>query len=473
MLKAPYFLRIWIIQELAVAPTYDLLWGDCLIPKVNFEAFLLTVTCLGMTYSDPDCLQMTLIEPSKGVCPFIEWLFPMNFTGQAWKGKNLLILVSETKNCRATNPVDKIFAVIGLAGEKPYGITPDYNKTKSEVFTEFALKVILETRNLKILNYCDVEDPAVKDRLPLWALRWHHETTGHYFDMTGYNFKSSNDIETSFHTSTETKVLQLKGLHIDKVKKTHSPLTSLIHANFMAMSTIIMDHASLLKGQYGQDIIRPIVLTMLNGRVESTGRHSLLDPPEHSCLQSFTGLAIRSFLSSSHYDDDSYNSSRRATIQLIKMAIDSSPMSTELESAWKEPETWEFLKDKLNKLYPDDTETALSYLGVIRRAPYDALKGLENFLVLVAHCWLRNFFITEKGYIGTGPPSLKPGDSVCIAFGGDTPYIVRSRSSTSDEDLFLGNAYVHGIMDGEVITTWEGQRYSQDPKFHEKLFKLV
>jgi hypothetical protein len=203
----------------------------------------------------------------------------MWFSGQSWKGKDLLELVSKTKACHATDPADKNFALIGLAGEKTYDIMPDYTKTKSEVFTEFALKAISETRNLKILNYCDVEDPAAQDRLPLWAPRWHHKVTGHYFDMAGGGFKSSNGMEISLHVSTNTKVLQSKGLHIDKFKEGHSRPTMQVNIDFMAMSRMIMDHESLLKDQYGPEIIRPIALTMLNGRVEATHLPSRLGLP--------------------------------------------------------------------------------------------------------------------------------------------------------------------------------------------------
>ncbi|KAG5823043.1 hypothetical protein H9Q74_006862 [Fusarium xylarioides] len=105
MLKAPYFSRVWIIQELAVAPTYDLLWGDHLISKADFEAFQLSVVCLGMFYPDPDCLRKTSKSSSKGVYPnveYVEWAVPMGSSGQAWKDKNLLELVSEAKDCHAT-----------------------------------------------------------------------------------------------------------------------------------------------------------------------------------------------------------------------------------------------------------------------------------------------------------------------------------------------------------------------------------
>ncbi|KAG9495669.1 hypothetical protein J7337_012223 [Fusarium musae] len=326
MLHAPYFSRIWIIQELAVAPTYNLLWGDCFIPKVDFEAFQISVARLGMIYPDPGCLYVRMGGPSAGICPTIEWTVPMWFLGQYWKGEDLLELVSKTKASQATDPADKIFALIGLAGEKTFGIIPDYTKTKSEVFTEFALKAISETRNLKILNYCEVEDPTVQDRLPLWAPRWHHEVTGHYFDMTGGDFKSSNDMEISLHASTNAKVLQLKGLHIDKVKDTHSRPTMQVNIDFMAMSRMIMDHESLLKVQYGPYIIRPIALTMLNGRVEANHLQSRLGLPEHdSYLQLFTEHALQSLVSSFYYKNDGYDRDRRATIQLIKLAMDYRP----------------------------------------------------------------------------------------------------------------------------------------------------
>lgn len=46
MLNTPYFSRVWIMQELALAPTYDLLWGDAIIPKVTFESFKWAATFL-------------------------------------------------------------------------------------------------------------------------------------------------------------------------------------------------------------------------------------------------------------------------------------------------------------------------------------------------------------------------------------------------------------------------------------------
>ena len=60
----------------------------------------------------------------------------------------------------------------------------------------------------------------------------------------------------------------------------------------------------------------------------------------------------------------------------------------------------------------------------------------------------RRFLSTGKGYIGLGPHDSKVGDVVCVLLGGETPFILRKNESFYQ---FVGEAYVHGIMNGEVI----------------------
>ncbi|KAF4338665.1 heterokaryon incompatibility [Fusarium beomiforme] len=68
------------------------------------------------------------------------------------------------------------------------------------------------------------------------------------------------------------------------------------------------------------------------------------------------------------------------------------------------------------------------------------------------------FFITACGYIGIGPPNLQIGDEIWVLSGGDVPFVLRRHigRNTSiafeiDHRSFIGDAYVHGIMQGEVI----------------------
>lgn len=69
------------------------------------------------------------------------------------------------------------------------------------------------------------------------------------------------------------------------------------------------------------------------------------------------------------------------------------------------------------------------------------------------------FFITEEGYIGIGPPDMRESDEVWVLAGGRMPFVLRHEhertleEGTADrscERVLVGDAYVHGLMDGEA-----------------------
>jgi len=62
----------------------------------------------------------------------------------------------------------------------------------------------------------------------------------------------------------------------------------------------------------------------------------------------------------------------------------------------------------------------------------------------------RSLFETSRGYFGLGPADLHTGDDVCVLFGCNVPHILRVRKGTP-EHLLVGETYVHGIMNGEVV----------------------
>jgi hypothetical protein len=53
---------------------------------------------------------------------------------------------------------------------------------------------------------------------------------------------------------------------------------------------------------------------------------------------------------------------------------------------------------------------------------------------------------------------MNVGDRICVLFGGKTPFILRPQNRLPKESCkieevfgFVGDAYVHGLMDGEAI----------------------
>jgi hypothetical protein len=64
----------------------------------------------------------------------------------------------------------------------------------------------------------------------------------------------------------------------------------------------------------------------------------------------------------------------------------------------------------------------------------------------------RSLIVSEKGYIGLGPAKVQNGDLMCILYGCSVPIILRQED---DHFLFVGEAYVHGAMYGEIMHSLE------------------
>jgi hypothetical protein len=77
----------------------------------------------------------------------------------------------------------------------------------------------------------------------------------------------------------------------------------------------------------------------------------------------------------------------------------------------------------------------------------------------------RRFMTTDKGYLGWAPDNIyggpdeqtKKGDLIAIVFGCSTPLAIRPYGEFYQ---ILGEAYVQGLMDGEVITALEAGQYT-------------
>jgi hypothetical protein len=82
--------------------------------------------------------------------------------------------------------------------------------------------------------------------------------------------------------------------------------------------------------------------------------------------------------------------------------------------------------------------------AVLAQVSKEAVKSL------IIYCTGRYFFVTKRGKIGIGPRNMELGDSVCSLFGCSVPFIIRPATEIGRYRL-LGDAYVHGIMDGELF----------------------
>lgn len=78
----------------------------------------------------------------------------------------------------------------------------------------------------------------------------------------------------------------------------------------------------------------------------------------------------------------------------------------------------------------------------------------EIFLTMVE----RTMFITKNGLLGFGPRNVEVGDQVSVFRGGKMPMVLRRCDGKDDSRrryIYLGSSYVDGIMDGELAADVE------------------
>jgi hypothetical protein len=100
--------------------------------------------------------------------------------------------------------------------------------------------------------------------------------------------------------------------------------------------------------------------------------------------------------------------------------------------------------------------------------PDEVAENLERLLKSISYqtisfSYKRKFFITRGGYMGIGPFGMEREDMVYLVEGATVPLILRGdervfigdglqfpfQAQSKDQFQFIGDAYVHGIMDGE------------------------
>ena len=105
-------------------------------------------------------------------------------------------------------------------------------------------------------------------------------------------------------------------------------------------------------------------------------------------------------------------------------------------------------------------EQTLSTTSTSAKEPSYHTAYPEHYLRAVQNAsTYRRFFITQRGYMGIGPKDIKPGDTIALFKGGPLPFVIRktvSRVQHAEEIeqmkfSLVGEAYVHGISDGEVL----------------------
>ena len=314
----------------------------------------------------------------------------------------LLSNLVECRGSKATNLRDKVFAVMGI---KPTILKADYSALVCDVYTE-AAKTVNSQELISLL--CCVDHPDRISDLPSWVPDWstpRHTATLGYQGRSHGVYTASGEPRALPEVSIDGKALAMPGILFDNITAagqivSNPALADLRHPSSRASQFVIESIDVALKHcqpfPSSSSIFSAFCRTLVAGK-DHTG---VMKAPFEDYAPIFA--------------------------LLIGTATGRSPTFPDQPSFKR-------------KLTLDNLEV---------RQPSRVYRKMQ--IAFKAAVEGRRFAVTRKGYMGLVPRTAQLGDEICVFLGGYVSFVVR-RIHGKEEFELVGECYVHGIMDGEVM----------------------
>lgn len=409
LLARTWFQRKWVIQEVAHAREAVLLcgrqtltWDSIANLTCHLHSFGLVHEVsanLGAVNSDSQIAYQHIItmrafralqQPDGSTVP------------------TLLDLLGLTRQFKCSDPRDHIFAICSLSSEqrgRQQSFPIDYTQTVEETYRRFAAWSISETGSLRLLSLLTDHSRPSELSLPSWVpdlTRLDQANPLISYEVTPYN--AAADTSSIIRLSQNDGVLHIWGKSIDRV---HILGTSFEDTKLPPGTTL----PTLLDSNRATRL-RQQQLWFLECQNIAMGNDAAMSPER---FEEFwrTLLCDAKGLPDTH---------ERATAEYAHYFVQFSEVLHaeigEKDSNW--------YKDRL--------------LGA---------NAVEQSLH--AHAGRRRFCATGGGRLGQVTRGAQVGDLICVFYGGSVPYVIRPVDDGSF--TFVGDCYIHGLMDGEAIET--------------------
>jgi hypothetical protein len=439
LLENLYFSRIWVVQEVATSADRLVVCGRLTVSWLDLS--------LAIGYASRIGIALALSLPST----YNFWSMCSSLLDTATHfDRDLLQLLLRHRSFSATDPRDKVYALLGLSTStsrrgKHVQIQPDYDPKISveEVFITTAQRIITTSRNLDIFSVPRATASSRLKGLPSWVPDWTiDEPTSSLLLPERERVNRCYFFATLLESEAELRLkpdgplagLGLRGQLIDSVKEVGTLFWRPVAMSASASTHGLPRYFRSLKNFYQRGVMNG--LTLLNwermtgahcGKLYLTGEHILdvywqtfLAGSAHSNFpdnwkkertsfeKAFNGYNYPCYLGL-HYSETAYS------IAMLILAL------------------FSFLYAPL----------ALLGYGIFKRGVKWTVEGGVSLKPVFEN---RRMFTTENGYIGLGPRDMRVGDHIALFSGGSMPLVMRTKGTKLE---LVGDCYVHGIMYGE------------------------
>jgi hypothetical protein len=493
LFQRQYFRRLWVVQENILS---DLILAYCGSIEIHWEDFCTVAQLLELRQDKMRERISSKYVPLDQAARCIE-----DSPANLWKwkerrhGSNLKVsprvlseenLIFDTWHFQATDPRDKIYGIYGLLN---FESTPewkaDYEKSVDQVFAESTKRIISEAGELRILSAVIDRSSYKIPSLPSWVPDYSVPFT----TMLSANSNSAGKIPIPsllFSPSEPWNHLKVRGTQIDTILRTGSTTSrpgdpnSFFHPSWLELTLLL----PILYHRTRQSRTEALWRTLCTDR-DIKGSIPSPDHYRYDFHDMITRMLVRAawvemYLSGEHPQDNYAPSLQHAVDRNRDIWSDmfSRLPIEDIECEYSNPshaffsENHQKLVYTLLKLHAlsitEGSRACTPTLGHLLEAEKDLLTDNADPMVAISshvkknsdfintirpNVGRRRLFVTKERMIGLGPAGMKEGDGVWVFPGAGALFILR-KCKDDEGDMrysFIGDAYVHGAMDGEAV----------------------
>ena len=214
-----WLIRLWVIQEVTLARRVSVICGQLVVGWQHLSYASYSIMCnLGRKV-----ILTSLARSSLTNIYYIAMLSSRKIGAQVGYGErqeSLATLVSRHRVCHATDPRDRIFALLGVSTSVLAVAFPvDYTKSTAAIYTDFALYTMREDANMDIPSACCPPSTSTSClTFPSWVPDWtknHHKSWWKIGSVDRYN--AASDVACSFCLGKDPNMLLVDGLLMSQV----------------------------------------------------------------------------------------------------------------------------------------------------------------------------------------------------------------------------------------------------------------
>ncbi|KAF4331809.1 hypothetical protein FBEOM_14418 [Fusarium beomiforme] len=377
----------------------------------------------------------------------------------------LLRLLFSTLGFKATDPRDSIYGLGGIlkhmaAGEGldlPSEFEPNYDIDVKHLLRNVACNIIKTTDSLVYLSL--VKDPSMRETpgLPSWVPDFPPVL---FNSLHGPQFRSAGTFNSSKHVphtsnqhpfTIDGKTLNIYGFRLGTISNIAETFLESLRGQLSMLGDILLSMDEIYP--YTKQPADEVLWRTLIWDTDFTNRPSKLIR-----LEDFQRTMLHPFLRAIQmgYEEAESTSSGEAFVdRWIQNMAYLDDIATKYPSSI-------FPSTKLIRASCVSMGLIPQGNGSLDEDPEKVKEPLlKHFMPpgnLMASTWInRRPVFTDTGYLGMGFESSEIGDELWIVSGGPTPLVLRNMGGP-DEYCLIGEAYVHGAMQGEAVTddvTWK------------------